>query len=264
MYSVVLLVAMSTGGQSADFHHGCHGCCGYSSCCGYSYGCHGCCGYSYGCCGYSSCCGYSYGCCGYSSCCGYSYGCCGWTYPAGGYWSCHGCCGYIAAYPSCCGTISYPSCCGTISYPGCGCTGVIYGTGVIHGCGVSQAPATPVVSATAVASAAEAKPATLIVNLPAEAKLTVGGMLTKATSERRVFVSPELAPGKTYQYTLKAELVRNGKSVSWEKTVSVEAGKEVSISLTPPATAVAARYLPLVDFRKHRRGRPSWDAPLSF
>src|SRR5262245_48600043 len=80
MYSVVLLMAITTGGESADGCRGCRGCCGcYSGCycscygggcrgcrrsCKCSCGCYGC--YSYGC--YSSCsCG---GCYAYSSCYG--------------------------------------------------------------------------------------------------------------------------------------------------------------------------------------------------
>src|SRR5947209_1917827 len=56
MYSVVLMAALTTGGNVADCHHrgGCHGC---SGCHGYA-GCHGCNG-CYGC----------YGC----------YGCSGWA-----------------------------------------------------------------------------------------------------------------------------------------------------------------------------------------
>ena len=72
MYSVVLMMAMTSGGDVADFGHRHGGCCGgyesYSSCCGGSYG-------------YSSCSG------GYSGCCGggrhhhrhhhHGYSCCG-------------------------------------------------------------------------------------------------------------------------------------------------------------------------------------------
>src|SRR5947209_5368237 len=73
MYSVVLMAALSTGGEAPAFgRHGCHGCWG---CCGGCWGCHGCCGGCWGCCG---------GCCGGCWGCG---GCCG------GCWGCQGCCG---------------------------------------------------------------------------------------------------------------------------------------------------------------------------
>lgn len=83
MYSVVLLMAVTAGGESADFGRK-GGCCG-----------------SYGCCGYTSCIG-SYGCCGYSGC----HGCRGGLFR--GHHR-HGCCGYSG----CCGTVIYSGCCGT-------------------------------------------------------------------------------------------------------------------------------------------------------
>jgi uncharacterized protein (TIGR03000 family) len=86
MYSVVLLAAMTAGGESADFGRrgGCHGCYGGGcwGCRGYSYGCGGCYGYSYGC---GGCRGYSYG-------CGGGYGCSGYVSTG-----CYGCYGYVAA-----------------------------------------------------------------------------------------------------------------------------------------------------------------------
>jgi uncharacterized protein (TIGR03000 family) len=101
MYSVVLMMAMTSGGDVADFGHRHGGCCGgesYSSCCGGSYG-------------YSSCCGGSYS---YSSCCGGYSGCCG-----GGHHRHHH--GY-----SCCGGASY-GCCGGYSVPvDCGCGAAVY------------------------------------------------------------------------------------------------------------------------------------------
>jgi uncharacterized protein (TIGR03000 family) len=83
-------------------------------------------------------------------------------------------------------------------------------------------------------------PATVVVTLPADAKLTIDGQVTRSTSARRVFVSPPLSPGKTYRYTLLAEVTRGGKAVSWEQTVKVRAGRESQVSMAPP-TGVASR-----------------------
>src|SRR5205823_11966785 len=58
----------------------------------------------------------------------------------------------------------------------------------------------------------EPAPATIVVTLPTEAKLTVDGNPTTSTSDRRVFVSPALDRGMEYFYTLKAEVVRDGKT----------------------------------------------------
>jgi uncharacterized protein (TIGR03000 family) len=83
-------------------------------------------------------------------------------------------------------------------------------------------------------------PATIVVNLPADASLTVDGVATTSTSERRVFVSPELNAGQEYHYTLKAEWVRDGKTVEVAKQVTVIAGQETKVSLES-ATDVASR-----------------------
>ena len=77
-------------------------------------------------------------------------------------------------------------------------------------------------------------------SLPADAKLTVDGEATASTSGRRVFVSPALPTGQSYHYTLQAEVVVDGKSVTVSKTVAVRAGEQSEVTLTP-VTGVAAR-----------------------
>jgi len=84
-------------------------------------------------------------------------------------------------------------------------------------------------------------PATLVVTLPAEAKLTIDDYVTNSTSERRVFLSPALTPGKTYSYTLKAELLRDNKPQVVTKEVLVRAGEETPISFDFPAAVTAGR-----------------------
>jgi uncharacterized protein (TIGR03000 family) len=256
MYSVVLMVAMAGGAETpALFNNSCQGCCGYScsgyscnGCCGYS-SCHGCKGWSmfggkscHGCCGSSSC----HGCCGYTSChgcCGYSscHGCCGGKsrslFGGKGCHGCHGCHG-------CCGYTSCHGCCGYTSCYGCnGC------------CGTVVVPTTPPVDAGKTIEKEKigepkkaiekgkteaAAPARIIVSLPADARLTVDGVATTSVSARRVFVSPELVPGKAYSYTLKAEFSKDGKSVVVTKEVIIKAGAEISVNLVE-ANAVASR-----------------------
>jgi uncharacterized protein (TIGR03000 family) len=75
------------------------------------------------------------------------------------------------------------------------------------------------------------------VTLPADAKLTISGYVTHSTSAYRVFVSPPLAAGKSFYYTLKAEFVRAGKTISVEQKVFVRAGRETAVSLDVPAEA---------------------------
>jgi uncharacterized protein (TIGR03000 family) len=85
-----------------------------------------------------------------------------------------------------------------------------------------------------------AAPATVVVNLPADAKLSVDDYLTTSTSATRVFVSPALAPGQDFTYTLKGEIVRDGKTIVATKQISVRAGVRTNVNLEFPV-AVASR-----------------------
>jgi len=199
MYSVVLLMAVTAGSQSPDYYHGCYGCGG---CYAVSY-CHGC----YGCHAVSYChgCVGCYGCHAVSYCHG-CYGCHAVSY-------CHGCYG--------CHAISYcHGCygCHAVSYcHGChGCHGVIiHGCHGCHGCtgccgGGKIVPDGKMEKGGKGGKGGKpgeddlisAAPATLVVSLPADARLIIDGEATTSTTARRTFVSPELAPGKTYSYNL--------------------------------------------------------------
>jgi len=82
--------------------------------------------------------------------------------------------------------------------------------------------------------------ATLVVTLPADAKLTIDKQATTPSSNRRVFVSPPLEPNAVYQYTLDATYTLNGETVVVTKKVNVRAGKMTAVTLTP-TIAVASR-----------------------
>jgi len=222
MYSVVLMMALS-GGADLPASHGCKGCCG--GC----YSCYGCCGGCYGCSGCNGCKGGHHkscnGCYSCYGCCGGCYGChgCYSSYSGHGCYSCYGCCG------------------GCYGYSGCGgCYG-----GAVSGDVTIVAPAGAPAGAPAKAPEPIKKPktdkettspagATIIVSLPADAVLTVDGAATSSTSATRVFASPALEQGKDFLYTLKAELVRDGKTFSASKKVSVRAGEETKVSLELP------------------------------
>jgi uncharacterized protein (TIGR03000 family) len=83
-------------------------------------------------------------------------------------------------------------------------------------------------------------PATIIVRLPAEARLLIDGAATTSTSTERVFVSPSLNPGREYHYTLKAEWARDGKPVTWTKEIAVRAGEETRVQVAAAALAEVA------------------------
>jgi uncharacterized protein (TIGR03000 family) len=262
MYSLVLMAAMTGGPDtsgadilgpavsavtSAPLTVGCIGCGGctgyYSSCSGSCYGschgrggflghkhsCHGCCGgyaTSYGCCGgYASC----HGCCGGGGFLGHKHharhGCCG------GY-SCFGCSGGYAA-----------GCWGSCS--GYGCLGGVYGTyttpvyptygmpgapGVVPPIVVpsaTPAPKTDTNPAPKTEKKGSRTSASLKFKLPADAVLFVDGQKTAGEGTERAFYTPPLAGGKFF-YDVRAEMVIDGKAVTEEKRVVVQAGDQLT------------------------------------
>jgi uncharacterized protein (TIGR03000 family) len=84
-------------------------------------------------------------------------------------------------------------------------------------------------------------PATIVVSLPVDARLSIDDAPTTATSASRTFVSPALESGYDYHYVLKAEVVRDGKTVSVEERVTVRAGEQTRVSLKLPTDSVAQR-----------------------
>jgi uncharacterized protein (TIGR03000 family) len=85
-----------------------------------------------------------------------------------------------------------------------------------------------------------AAPATIQVSLPANATLTIDGAATRSTSANRTFATPTLETGKEYYYSLTAEYVRDGQTVTATKRVAVRAGAESRVNFEAPE-AVAAK-----------------------
>lgn len=231
MYTLLLMTAMSTAPEAAEFNgffrdlfsmNGCHGSCTgscYGSCSGRTSGCYGsssssCFGSRFRSLFTSSC---------YGSCSGRSTGCSG---------SCHGSC--------------YGSCQGS----GYGCTGgfapVPMGFDASLPAGVMAPgfdgvmPATPLpaipptsvpedrkrISLTAPAGGDRA---TVIVRLPSDAKLFAEGRQLALTSSERTFVSPPLQTGPEYTYLFRVEYVRDGETIARTKQVAVKAGGTVTV-----------------------------------
>jgi uncharacterized protein (TIGR03000 family) len=84
-------------------------------------------------------------------------------------------------------------------------------------------------------------PATIVVTLPPGAKLSIDDTPTQATGPQRTFATPALSPGQVYHYTLKADLDRNGQTVSTSQRINVQAGQETRVTLNLPVASVAAR-----------------------
>jgi len=71
------------------------------------------------------------------------------------------------------------------------------------------------------------------------AEIWIQGAKTTTMGTRRVYVSPELSPGRSYTYTIKGVWNRNGGMVTEQRNVSVTAGATVVIDFTRPAAARA-------------------------
>jgi uncharacterized protein (TIGR03000 family) len=220
MYSVVLMAALTTGGQAQDwcFKHqssfaggDCHGYACYGSCYGGGYGAYTTGGYAGG---YSGGSGGCYGSVGY---CTGGYGIVGYAS-----YGCHGCYGCYGCY---------------------GCTG--YAPGLYPGV-FPASPAAPKDGETLPPPKKDGESlapnkARLIVTLPADATLTVDGRPMKATSDRRSFQTPELAKGQTFYYEVRAEVTRDGKPISQTKRVLLKAGEEVLADFKDMDAAATAK-----------------------
>lgn len=86
-----------------------------------------------------------------------------------------------------------------------------------------------------------AAPATIIVSLPADARLFVDGNATTSTSARRALVTPELAFGTTYVYTFRAEIVRDGNVQTQTQQVNVIGGQTATVQFNLSSQGVASR-----------------------
>lgn len=90
-------------------------------------------------------------------------------------------------------------------------------------------------------SADQAASATITVTLPADAVLTVDNVPTGQRGSRRVFETTAVAPGLDFSYTLRAEVVRDGRPVRVSKTVLFRAGAAVTVDLGPLFDRTEAR-----------------------
>jgi len=90
-------------------------------------------------------------------------------------------------------------------------------------------------------SAAPLRSATIVVKLPADARLFVDEEATTSTSSNRRLISPPLEQGKEYYYTLRAEMARAGKVVVQSQRVTIRAGQESKIQFADDAADVVQK-----------------------
>ena len=78
--------------------------------------------------------------------------------------------------------------------------------------------------------------------LPADAKLIVEDVAYPEGTGKRTFETPVLEAGRQYTYTMRAEVLREGRLLKQEKHVDVEAGKEIRVEFKElPALQAAQR-----------------------
>jgi uncharacterized protein (TIGR03000 family) len=72
--------------------------------------------------------------------------------------------------------------------------------------------------------------ALLNVNVPAEATIYVNGTQTTSTGTQRQYISRGLSADNRYEYEIRAEMVRDGKTLTETKSVTLGPGQEVNLS----------------------------------
>ena len=74
--------------------------------------------------------------------------------------------------------------------------------------------------------------ATVSVSVPANAKIFVNGLATTSIGAERQYVSRGLRAGAKYSYTVRAEIVRDGKTVTETQTVQLKAGETANLAFS--------------------------------
>lgn len=229
----------------------------YGSCYGKSKGCSGSSSHS------NTCHGSGFGCTGssYTSCQGSSMSCTGMalncsgggfapSYPSGGV-------PYDYAMPAPTASFAYagdPSCtaCGTPPAPGGGFPAPVPGSGVAPAVPmpasppptIPESPSSRTTFAPIVPASGTTGRATVIVRLPADARLYAEDRLLNLSSGERSFVTPVLPGQQDFLYTFRAEYQRNGETISQAKRVPVRAGGSVTIEFIDLTTARVPKESP--------------------
>jgi uncharacterized protein (TIGR03000 family) len=80
--------------------------------------------------------------------------------------------------------------------------------------------------------------ALLSVKVPADAKVFVNDRATNSTGNDREYISHDLQAGARYNYTVRAEFVRDGKPVSETRTIQMTAGQTAGLDFSQDAPSV--------------------------
>ena len=91
---------------------------------------------------------------------------------------------------------------------------------------------TPNYAAATPRPAATVAPARLVMNVPENATIYCMGKKTTTTGTNRRFVIPLSTAGQEYDYPIKIEIVRDGKTISTESVAKVQSGQTVELNVT--------------------------------
>jgi uncharacterized protein (TIGR03000 family) len=92
-------------------------------------------------------------------------------------------------------------------------------------------------------AADDAATATVVIKLPADAKLYFDDRPTKQVGAERTYVTPELTPGKEYAYQVKIEYTQDGRIMTQTKSVSVRAGQTSRVEFGEAAAVAKSGHV---------------------
>jgi uncharacterized protein (TIGR03000 family) len=123
---------------------------------------------------------------------------------------CHGCfCACACNYGCNCAPCCAPACCAPA-------------------CGAPAGEALPTPKGKTVA--ANGTSAQIVVDVPTDARLFIDDQPTTSVGARRTFVTPELGTEVSYDYTVRVELSRDGRTYRDSRTVQIKGGQITGIS----------------------------------
>jgi uncharacterized protein (TIGR03000 family) len=81
----------------------------------------------------------------------------------------------------------------------------------------------------------------IVVQVPADARITVNGAATNSQGAVRRFLSRGLADGKNYEFVVRMEIERDGKTEQATKVVKLTAGEQSSVSFVENTAGVPSK-----------------------
>ena len=90
---------------------------------------------------------------------------------------------------------------------------------------------------------------TLLLDVPEDAKVEINGYLTRGSGSQRKYVSSGLEPGFAYEYRVRVQVVREGRTLEEVQTARLEAGQERRLVFRFAAAAEVKPKQPLAGWQ---------------